>query len=293
MPHLDLGPPGEYLTDQLTDEALKVIDHAAATAKPLFLWLAHHAPHTPLEAKPADIAHFETRLHPGLTHKNPVYAAMIKSLDDSVGRVLARLRDRHLDTNTIVVFTSDNGGYLGTDRRQSIPVTTNAPLRSGKGTLYEGGLRVPLIIRWPGVTPARVECSAVVSLTDLYYTLLPAVGLQASNSPQDGVDLSPLLKHPTATLARGPLFFHYPHYYHAPVSAPASAVLAWPWKLIEHLEDQQLELFDLGQDPSESHDLSGQDPARTAALLQDLHRWRQSIGAAMPSPNPGFKAGPP
>ncbi len=148
-----------------------------------------------IEAKTSDIAHFERKLRPGLNHQNSVYAAMVKSLDDSVGRVLARLKKRGLDRSTLVIFTSDNGGYLGTDKRQTMPVTSNAPLRSGKGTLYEGGLRVPLIVKWPGVTPVGAECGEPVALTDLFYTLVAAAGLpKPTNSPADGLDLTRLLK---------------------------------------------------------------------------------------------------
>lgn len=287
VPHLDFGQPGEYLTDRLTDEALRVIDHAARSRQPFFLLLAHHAPHTPIEAKEPDIAHFQARLRPGLIHRNPVYAAMIRSLDDSVGRLLAGLETRGLHTNTVVLFASDNGGYLGTDRRQSIPVTTNAPLRSGKGTLYEGGLRVPLLVRWPGVTPPGSTCRQPVLLTDLAPTLATLAGLPApTDPPADGLDLSPLLRNPSRTLRRETLFFHYPHYYHAPPSAPASALRSGPWKLIEHLEDQRLELYHLDDDPSETRDLAADHPATVSDLRQRLHAWRASVGAAMPSPHP-------
>lgn len=290
VPHLEFGQPGEYLTDRITDEALRVMDRAAKAKHPFFLYLAHHAPHTPMEAKPDDIACFQRQLRPGLRHQNPIYAAMVKSLDDSVGRVLAHLKARGLEKNTLVIFASDNGGYLGTDKRQTMPVTSNAPLRSGKGSLYEGGLRVPLIVKWPGVTPTSAECGEPVVLTDLFHTLLTATGSpKPADLPTDGVDLSPLLRKPDAKLTRNALFFHYPHYYHAPPSTPVSAVRAGQWKLIEYFEDNHLELYNLRDDPAEERDLAGQMPDRTAELRRRLQAWRESLGAAMPTPNPNFK----
>lgn len=289
VPHLEFGQPGEYLTDRLTDEALRVIEHAAGKAQPFFLCLAHHAPHTPIEAKANDIAHFRERLRPDLNHQNAVYAAMVKSLDDSVGRVQAQLKRHGLERNTLIVFASDNGGYIGTDRNQNVRVTSNAPLRSGKGTLYEGGLRVPLIFKWPGVTPAGAECGEPVVLTDLFRTLAAAAGLaKLGDAPTDGLDLTPLLRKTDTKLPRNALFFHYPHYYHAPPSTPASAVRAGPWKLVEYFEDERIELYDLSTDPGEQSDLSNQMPDRAAALRRQLHAWRKSVNAALPERNPAF-----
>jgi arylsulfatase A len=292
VPHLEFGREGEYLTDRLTEEALRVIDAGAARRRPFFLYLAHHAPHTPIEAKASDVAHFESKLRPGLVHRNPVYAAMVRSLDESVGRVLGRLRERGLETNTLVVFASDNGGYLGTDARQTIPVTTNAPLRSGKGSLYEGGIRVPLLVKWPGVTKAASTSAEPVVLTDLFRTLMTAAGLAVpAGLPEDGVDLMGLLRGPASRVGREALYFHYPHYYHAPKTSPASAVQVWPWKLVEHLEDGRVELFDLGKDPGEAKDLADVEPARVAELRKRLAGWRAEVGAAMPTANPAFRSG--
>jgi arylsulfatase A-like enzyme len=291
VPHLEFGQPGEYLTDRLTAEALRVIDRAAG--RPFFLYLAHHAVHTPIEAKPADIAHFEARLRPGLRHQNPVFAAMVKNLDDNVGRVLDHLRDRGLADNTIVVFTSDNGGYVGMDRQsgQTAPVTSNAPLRSGKGSLYEGGVRVPLLVRWPGITPRGADCAEPVTLADLFPTLLaaaPSAAAAPPTNPLDGLDLAPLLRQPAARLDREALFFHYPHYY--ATTTPVSAVRAGDWKLLEYFENGRLELFNLRTDPFEQNDLATREPARAAALRARLDRWRRDVGAQLPVPNPSFKA---
>jgi arylsulfatase A len=285
VPHLEFGKPGEYLTDRLTDEALRVIDQAGD--QPFFLYLAHYAPHTPMEAKADDVRHFEAKLRPGQHHQNAVYAAMVKSLDDSVGRVLDHLKQRGLEENTIVIFTSDNGGYIGTDRGQTMPVTSNAPLRSGKGSLYEGGIRVPLIVRWHGVTPVGAECHEPVILMDLYHTLAAMLPGEESKEPADGMDLKALLQQPTGKLDRDALYFHYPHYY--ATTTPVSAVRAGDWKLLEYLEDGRGELYHLKDDPGEQTDLAMQMPDKFALLLQQLHHWRKEVGAAMPTGNPAFK----
>ena len=285
VPHMEFGKPGEYLTHRLTDEALRVIDRAGD--QPFFLYLAHHAPHTPMEAKAADVSHFEAKLQPGQNHQNAVYAAMVKSLDDSVGRVLDHLKKRGLEQNTLLIFTSDNGGYIGTEKAQPMPVTSNAPLRSGKGALYEGGIRVPLIVRWPSVTPEAAECRQPVILMDLYHTLAATVPGEKPNEPTDGVDLKDLLQNPGNAINRGALYFHYPHYY--PTTTPVSAVRAGDWKLLEYLEDGRLELYNLRDDLSEKNDLAAQMPDKAASLLKQLNDWRTQVGAAMPAPNPAFK----
>ena len=285
VPHLEFGKPGEYLTDRLTDEALRVIDHAGD--QPFFLYLAHYAPHTPMEAKADDVRHFEARLRPGQHHQNAVYAAMVKSLDDSVGRVLAHLKQKGLEQNTIVIFTSDNGGYIGTEKGQTMPVTSNAPLRSGKGSLYEGGIRVPLIVRWPGVTPEAAECRQPVVLMDLFHTLSSTLSGEAPKAPADGIDIKPLLQHPDTKLKRDSLYFHYPHYY--ATTTPVSAIRSGDWKLLEYLEDGRRELYDLKDDPSEQTDLAHRMPDKAASLLKQLHDWRTEVNAAMPTPNPNSR----
>lgn len=286
VPHLELGRPGEYLTDRLTDEALTVIDQAGK--QPFFLYLAHHAVHTPIEAKAPDITHFEEKQGSGLIHRNITYAAMVKSLDDSVGRILNHLETRGLAQNTVVIFASDNGGFVGMEKTngRSAPVTNNAPLRSGKGSLYEGGIRVPLIVRWPGMTPPGAVCSEPVLLTDLFPTCIQAAGLPPVPQAGDGVDLGPLLKDPAAKLERDALFFHYPHYYHT--TTPVGAVRVREWKLIEYFEDDRLELYNLNRDLSEQQNLAAKTPEKTSELRQRLHAWRQAVGAAMPKANAEF-----
>ncbi len=288
VPHLEFGKPGEYLTDRLTDEALKVIDNAGE--KPFFLYLSHHAPHTPIEAKAEDIEYFESKLHPDLRHKNAVHAAMMKSFDQSVGRILAKLKERGLDQNTIVVFASDNGGYIGIDQKagQTVPVTNNAPLRSGKGSCYEGGVRVPMFVRWPGMTETNSQCDEPVVVMDLFPTLLAAAGvIPPGDVTIDGMNLTPLLTDPNIKLDREALYFHYPHYY--PTTTPVGAVRARDWKLLEYFEDNRIELFNLKEDLGEMENLAGKLPEQAAELREQLHRWRADVGAAMPSPNPDYR----
>jgi arylsulfatase A-like enzyme len=287
VPHLEFGKQGEYLTDRLTDEALNVIEHAGD--KPFFLYLAHHAPHTPIEAKTEDVHYFESRLHPGLHHQNPIYAGMVRSLDQSVGRVLDKLAQRGLDKNTIVIFASDNGGFIGPDSRaeKKIPATNNFPLRSGKGSCYEGGIRVPFLVRWPNVTKGKTECHQPITVMDLFPTLLQAAGIVLpENYVMDGLNLRPLLDGSQTTIARDALYFHYPHYY--PTTSPVGAIRVGDWKLLEYFEDNRIELFDLKNDIQESTDVSSIQGSKANELRERLHRWRESVGAAMPKPNPNF-----
>jgi arylsulfatase A len=282
VPGLPYGDDGEYLTNRLTDEAIQFIDKAHQTSQPFFLYLAHHAPHTPIEALPSDVNNFRNRKY-GTIHKNPVYAAMIKSLDDSVGRVLERLEELQLSQNTIVIFTSDNGGYLGSMKfeGQDIAITSNAPLRSGKGTCYEGGLRVPLLIRWPRCEQPKV-CDALVTLTDLFPTIVHEIAPDEL-LVTDGVDLKPLLKSSLSSIPSRSFYFHYPHYYHAPSSTPVSAIRKGDWKLLQYYEDGHTELYNLRSDPSESTDLAAIDRATAAELKNELNGWLLEVGAKLPT----------
>jgi arylsulfatase A-like enzyme len=286
VPGLDYGRQGEYLTDRLTSEALRVIDYAGS--KPFFLYLAHHAPHTPIEGKPEIVNRYQARIKAGMKHRNAAYAAMVESLDDSVGRVAAHLKKNKLDQNTLLVFMSDNGGYINAFEGQA--VTDNSPLRSGKGSLYEGGIRVPLIFSGAGVArPGTVEPVPVVS-TDLYRTLLDAGGQGGSEGYRaavDSVSLAPLLAGRRAPAPRGPMCFHYPHYY--PTTTPASAIRVGNWKLIEYFEGQRLELYDLASDPGETRDLAAGRPEMARDLAHRLKAWREEVGARLPVVNPDFR----
>jgi len=286
VPGLHGGKPGEYLTDRLTDEALKMID--AAEGRPFFLNLCYHTVHTPIEGKPELVERYRAKLRPGLRHQNAAYAAMVHSLDENLGRLLERLERRGLADRTVVIFNSDNGGYINPLRGQV--VTDNYPLRSGKGSLYEGGLRVPLIIRWPGVAPAGAVCEEPVSSIDFYSTVLEMADLSGDpqhNAAVDGRSLAPLLKDPAARLPREELFFHYPHYY--ATTSPVSAILARDWKLLEYFEDGRLELYHLGRDPSETRNVAAQEAAVTRRLHERLRAWRVAVNAQLPAPNADWR----
>ena len=279
VPGLGVGREGDELTDRLTDEALRLIDEAGS--RPFFLNLWHHSPHTPIEAKPALVEKYRRKLAPGMRHRNPEFAAMIETLDANVGRIVAHLQKRRLADRTLLVFTSDNGGYLSPYK--GVPVTNNAPLRSGKGSLYEGGIRVPLLVHWPGVTPRGATIDEPVASMDFFRTFAELVGGNGETAT-DGLSLLPLLRDPRARLPREALFFHYPHYY--ATTSPVSAVREGDWKLLEYFEDGRTELYNLREDPSEQRDLAARDPERAARLRERLHRWRREVDAQAPSPNP-------
>ncbi len=287
VPGLGLGKPGDYLTDRLTDEALKLIDESGD--RPFFLNLWQHAPHTPIEAKAEAVKHFERKIKAGRHHQNATYAAMIQSLDENVGRILDRIQERGLTDRTLVIFASDNGGYTNPFRGGK-PPTDNWPLRSGKGSLYEGGIRVPLIVRLPGVTPAGTTCDVPVTCADFLPTILEICGENPQRTGKiDGLSLLPLLKNPRAPFARRDLFFHYPHYYFN--TTPVSAVRSGDWKLLEYFEDGHVELFNLQDDPGEQTDLAARQPERAAQLRERLHAWWKETDAQLPQKNPAFRSG--
>lgn len=281
VPGLGLGQQGQYLTDRLTDEALRLIDEAGE--RPFFLNLWHYGVHTPLEAPADAIADCRQRIAPRHRHQNATYAAMVENLDRNVGRVLARLEERGLRRRTLVIFTSDNGGFLG--RPGGAAVTNNAPLRSGKGSLYEGGLRVPLLVSWPSRLPLACESSAPLAGTDLVATILEAVGLAeqelADPNPADGQSRWAQLVDPARPTTERDLFFHFPHYYST--TTPASAVRAGDWKLLHYYEDGHRELYNLAVDPGEQHNLADEEAQRTADLAGRLDRWLGEVGAQLPT----------
>ena len=279
------GRSGDYLTDKLTDHALHFIEQQRE--QPFFLSLWFHTVHTPIEGRPELVKRFKSK-RPGKHHKHPEYAAMVASMDENVGRVLRQLDELKLADNTAVILTSDNGGVdFPTAKSGNRPPTRNVPYRSGKGTLYEGGLRVPLIIRWPGRTHPGSECAAQVTSQDFFPTLADALG-QADAPQHDGESLLPLLRDPKAQLAREALYWHYPHYY--PRMTPGSAVREGDWKLIHYYEGNRLELFNLQNDPGETNNLAAAQPARAQALRGKLDAWRKAVDAKAPTPNPAWRS---
>lgn len=280
IPSLSDGPEGEYLTDREGTEAVRFItDHQD---QPFFLYMPHYAVHTPIQAKKELVERYQDKIQPTTRHRHATYAAMIHSLDQAVGRVVETIDELGLGEQTLIVFTSDNGGQMLRD------ITTNVPLRAGKGSSYEGGVRVPGIARWTGTIAPEQVCDEPIITCDFYPTLLELTGTEGDpehNKEIDGVSLVPLLKDASARLDREALYWHYPHY-HPGGATPYGAVRARDWKLIEFYEDDRVELYHLSEDIGETTDLAEKMPEKAAQLRQMLHDWRDAVGAQMPRPNP-------
>lgn len=274
----------EYLTDRLTEEAEKFIDQNKD--RPFFLYLSHYAVHIPLEAKKSLLAKYQAKARPDEAQNNPIYGAVVQSVNESVGRILKKLDDLRIAPNTVVFFFSDNGG-LSVKEGPNTPATSNAPLRAGKGYLYEGGIREPLIIRWPGVTRPGSVCDVPVCSIDFYSTILEIAGAKANAEPLDGVSLVPLLREQSGEWKRQDLYWHYPHYSNQG-GRPSGAVRSGDFKLIEFFEDGRLELYNLRDDLGEQTDLAAQMPDKTKELHAKLVAWRNSVAAQMPTPNPNY-----
>ena len=286
LPGLDDGVDGEYLTDRLTDEAIKFID--TNKDKPFFLYLTHYAVHTPLQAKADKEKKFKS-LYPDLGDNWITYLAMIESVDESVGDIIEHINQLGLDSNTAIIFYSDNGGLPNH--------TSMAPLRGNKGMLYEGGIRVPFIFKWPGQVQAGSTSSTTIVGTDLYPTFLEmAQATPPANYELDGESLLPILKQ-TGSLKRQSIFFHSPIYLRKEFSQvkepfrtiPSSAMIRGPWKLIEEFGTGNIRLFNLDDDIGEHNDLAEYMPDTVSSLLKELQDWREHTNAPVPTePNPGF-----
>jgi len=308
-PKLKDGPKGEFLTDRLTTETINFIKRKAKQGKPFFADLSFYAVHEPIEAKQKYIDKFKQKAHqqgldtlrqfiqdttdnhPGwmpnwkerMVQSNPVYAGLIYSVDENVGRVMNALKELGIEDNTIVVFTSDNGG-LSTGGGSP---TTNYPLRYGKGWAYEGGIRIPLIIKWPGVAqPGSVSHFPVVN-TDIYPTFSQiASSSDKAEQEKDGVSLVPLLKG-EKKIDQSTIYWHYPHY-HGAGATPVSSIRQGDWKLLQFYNDNHIELYNLRTDIEERRDLKDTYPDIAAKLLQKLNQWRSSENAKVPTINPHY-----
>jgi len=289
--------PGEYLADRLTDEALKFIENNKD--RRFFCYLPHYAVHTPIQAKEELIPKYEAKVKPNDPQNNPTYAAMIQSLDESVGRIMDKLDELKLTKRTIVIFTSDNGGLLVTPSANATTrITSNAPLRGGKATLFEGGIRVPLIVRWPDVVKRGSNCKVPVNTVDFYPTLLEMAGIQSDpKQTLDGESIVPLLKQ-TGQLKRDAVYFHFPHYiagHHQPEpklrqywTKPVSAIRQGDYKLLYFDEDKSVELYNLKKDIGETINLAEQASEKAKALKKKLLTWRESVGAQLCTSNPTY-----
>ena len=348
MAGLEDGPEGEYLTDRMTDEAIRFMTENRD--KPFLLYLSHYAVHDPIQGRPDLVEKYEQKLKqipqwkgvPYILEGNPddkdplsakernvllkekpyesfsvlpnrtvkikqyqdnvQFAAMVEILDESVGRILDKLQELGLDNNTIVIFFSDNGGMsaanFGNPDRVVQPgnldksfSTSNLPLRGGKGWLYEGGIRVSLIVKWPQQMEAGIVNDAPVISTDFYPTILDMLGLSSGTHITDGISLVPLLTKQGTTRKKipdRPIFWHFPHYSNHGMQSPGGAVRSGNYKLIEYFENNTVQLFDLSDDPGELTDLSKAQPKKTNELREILHTWRKEINAQIMEPNPEY-----
>jgi arylsulfatase A-like enzyme len=296
-PFLTDGPPGEYLPLRLAGEACQFM--AAHAERRFFVYVPLNSVHTPLQAKPELVKKYEAKAASldadgpawrrewdtkvRLVQNHPTYAAMIESMDAAVGTVLTELEELGLADNTVVIFTSDNGGLSTAEGRP----TSNVPLRAGKGWLYEGGIRVPTIVRWPDVIAPGSNCSTPIISNDYFPTIVEAVQ-EKVESPQDidGTSIVPLLR--GETIDERPLFWHYPHYGNQG-GMPGGAVRDGRWKLIEWYESGDIELYDLEVDPSETKNLATERADVAEKLLTSLNEWRRDVGGKMPKANPRFR----
>ena len=302
-------PDGTYLTDYLTDKAVELIRNC--DERPFFLNMWYYSVHTPIQAKEEKIEKYRAkakamgldklqefeegdafpcehkkhlRIKRRLIQSDPVYAAMIESLDEGIGRLLEAIEEAGKSEDTVVIFTSDNGGLATAEGSP----TCNSPLAEGKGWMYEGGTREPLLVKWPGVTPPGSACEVPVTTPDFYPTMLDIAGLDPIPEQHvDGASIVPLLRGADA-LEREAIFWHYPHYGNQG-GTPGSSVRMSDYKLIEFFEDGRVELYNLRQDISEDHDLAAAQPERAGQMKAVLAEWRQQVEAKIPQPNRDYE----
>ena len=347
MKGLEVGTEGEYLTDRMTEEAIKYIEHNKET--PFFLYLSHFAVHDPIEGRADLVEEYSNKLkgmdppagEPFILETNPdeknsmtrtaldsllgdkkyngyrifsnesvkikqyqdnvEFAGMVESMDKSLGRIMNKLKELELDQNTVVIFYSDNGGmsaanFYYPDREISKNeldkafATSNLPLRGGKGWMYEGGIRVPLIIKWPGKGLQGVVSTVPVTSPDFFPTILEMIGIkQESNDQKDGKSMVPLLMG-EQELDRETIYWHFPHYSNHGNQSPGGAVRSRDFKLLEYYENNTVQLFNLSEDPGEQNDLSAKEPERVNKLRLLLTNWRNKVNAKMMFPNSEYDA---
>jgi len=296
-PNLPSGPPGQNLDQRLADETISFIEQN--TERPFLAFLSFYAVHGPVQTtrtlwqkyrekasrqpKPGERFKIDRTLPVRVEQDNPIYAGLIDNMDNAVGRILGRIEELGLANNTIVVFTSDNGGVVSGDSYSS----SQLPFRGGKGRQWEGGIRVPFYIRAPGITKAGSACDTPVSGIDIYPTILQLAGVPAKPTQTlDGVSLSPLMQ--GGSIPARPLFWHYPHYGNQG-GEPSSIVRDGEWKLIHYWEDGRNELYQLSTDIGEQHNLATCEPGRTAGLWTKLQAWLKETSAEVPQPNPEYQ----
>lgn len=284
-PNLIDGIEGEYLTDRLTNEALSFIDKNQEN--PFFLYFSHYAVHTPIQGKEALVDKYKNK-RSSLEHDSPTYAAMVESVDQSLGRLLDKLNETHLAENTLILFFSDNGGHGA--------VTFNLPLRGSKGMLYEGGIRVPMIAWYPEKIAAKVVCEEPVIGIDFYPTFMD---IASNNNPEltlDGESLLPLFYGESSELSRDAIYWHFPAYLEGYQNikqpenlvngiwraSPSAAIRMGDWKLIEYFEEDRFQLFNLKNDIGEHKDLFNVRPEVAQVLQEKMRSWRMANHADMP-----------
>lgn len=302
------GPEGEYLTDRLTDEAIHLIEKRSE--HPFFMYLSHYTVHTPIQAKKADIKKFQEKaIAMGIDeieaievgevfpcdHKkdqnvrrrriqsDPTYAAMIWNLDENIGKLLDKLEEEGLEEETVIFFTSDNGGLATAEGSP----TCNAPLNEGKGWMYEGGVREPMLVKWPGVVEEATVCDVAVTSPDFYPTILEMAGMTLRpEQHEDGVSILSLLQG-GRNIDREAIYWHYPHYGNQG-GTPGSSIRKGKYKLIEFFEDSRVELYNLIEDIGEEHDLADEMPEIAKELKKMLTDWRIKVEAKIPVKNPAY-----
>lgn len=266
--------------EQITDAAISFIKRHRET--PFYCYVSHNSVHRPVIARPELVDVYRKKIGPDNHQTSAKYAAMVQDLDESVGRIMNTLDQLKLAGETLLVFTSDNGGFMGDAKDNA---TSNYPLREGKGTNYEGGVRVPTIFRWPRKVEAGSVCHEPVISNDLFPTFAAVAVLEDGDTPAvDGVSLMPLLSDPQSQLDREALFWHYPHY-HSRGATPHGAIRVGPWKLIEFYEDMHVELYNLEDDIGEQNDRANEMPEKADELRERLRAWREEVGAQMPVPS--------